>query len=180
MLKHAFYMIKWFQPILKMFEPLSKNPQKLYKTLIFLVLWKQSDRTVRSIMSTYLATIEWITANIIKDEEQWIIKKILYQEYERGVTMLGLVPVNKETFGQIMKSIYPRLESRRLGSRENTSSAYVGLRKRINSLQEPVGRRLQLQAPTQEIPATRFQRLIGRFQRIKVRIQVLFQLDAQL
>ena len=112
-------------------------------------------------MSTYLATIEWITANIIKDEEQWIIKKILYQEYERGVTMLGLVPVNKETFGQIMKSIYPRLESRRLGSRENTSSAYVGLRKRINSLQEPVGRRLQLQAPTQEIPATRFQRLIG-------------------
>ena len=180
MLKHAFYMIKWFQPILKMFQPFSKNPQKLDKTPKFLVLWKQSERTARSIMSTYLATIEWINANTIEDEEQCIIKKILYLEYVRDVTMLGIVPVNKEEFGKIIKSIYLRLESRRLGSRENSSSAYVGLRKRINSLQEPVGSRLQLQAPTQQIPATRFQRLIGRFQRIKVRIQVLFQLDAQL
>ena len=112
-------------------------------------------------MSTYLATIEWITSNTIEDEEQWIIKKILFQEYVRDVTMLGLLPVNRETFGQILKSIYPRLESRRLGSRENTSSAYVGLRKRINILQEPVGGWHQLQAPTQKIPATRFQRLIG-------------------
>ncbi|KAL6077614.1 Transcription factor rfx3 [Balamuthia mandrillaris] len=57
-------------------------------------------------------------------------KKFVYQQYVNHCNDNGLPPTNSATFGKILRSVFPHLKTRRLGSRGHTKHHYHGIRLR--------------------------------------------------
>jgi Glu-tRNA(Gln) amidotransferase subunit E-like FAD-binding protein len=57
-------------------------------------------------------------------------KEQVYRHYREFCEETGVQQTNCATFGKILRSVFPNLKTRRLGSRGNTKHHYHGIRRR--------------------------------------------------
>ncbi|XP_037087656.1 transcription factor RFX4-like [Pollicipes pollicipes] len=72
-------------------------------------------------------TLRWLRDNYELREGVCIPRSVLFQHYTVCCYENGMVPVNAASFGKIVRQEYPRLTTRRLGTRGKSRYHYYGL-----------------------------------------------------
>lgn len=73
-------------------------------------------------------TIVWLHSNLEVAEGVSLGRHTLYEHYVQHCTDTGQDPVNTASFGKLIRSVFPNLKTRRLGTRGNSKYHYYGIR----------------------------------------------------
>ena len=76
---------------------------------------------------------DWLRANFEENGESSIARHVVYEMYVAYCTKVGIEPVNPASFGKIIRSVFVKIKTRRLGMRGNSKYHYNGIRIRENS-----------------------------------------------
>eukprot|EP00127_Corallochytrium_limacisporum_P004366 Clim_evm49s158 gene=Clim_evmTU49s158 len=79
------------------------------------------------------ATVGWLLENYETAEGVSLPRSTLYAHYLEHCTMHNLDAVNAASFGKLIRSVFPNLKTRRLGTRGNSKYHYYGIRVRPTS-----------------------------------------------
>lgn len=74
------------------------------------------------------ATVAWLHENFEACEDISLGREPLYNYYVEHCGVLGTDPVNQASFGKLIRSVFPKLKTRRLGTRGNSKYHYYGIR----------------------------------------------------
>lgn len=69
----------------------------------------------------------WLTDHYEPQENISLPRSVLYDHYLEFCQSQGTEPVNSATFGKIIRSVFPTLRTRRLGTRGNSKYHYFGI-----------------------------------------------------
>lgn len=85
--------------------------------------------------------VHWIKKNyeLSADSSSDLPKEQVYRHYREFCEETGVQQTNCATFGKILRSVFPNLKTRRLGSRGNTKHHYHGIRRRKSPLSTESG-----------------------------------------
>ena len=78
-------------------------------------------------------TVVWLHDNFEAAEGVSLGRKTLYSHYETHCTSEKTDPVNQASFGKLIRSVFPNLKTRRLGTRGNSKYHYYGIRVKEDS-----------------------------------------------
>eukprot|EP00041_Stephanoeca_diplocostata_P036354 m.1323324 g.1323324 ORF g.1323324 m.1323324 type:complete len:663 (+) comp24849_c0_seq2:191-2179(+) len=81
----------------------------------------------QNITRTSPATVVWLHENYEAAEGVSLGRSTLYQHYTDHCNRLGQEPVNAASFGKLIRSVFPNLKTRRLGTRGNSKYHYYGI-----------------------------------------------------
>eukprot|EP00051_Salpingoeca_urceolata_P029587 m.490342 g.490342 ORF g.490342 m.490342 type:complete len:493 (-) comp27843_c0_seq1:147-1625(-) len=82
---------------------------------------------------TPAATVDWMHENFEACEGGSLGRETLYKHYCDHCSGIGSEPVNQASFGKIIRSVFPGLKTRRLGTRGNSKYHYYGIKLQDNS-----------------------------------------------
>lgn len=77
--------------------------------------------------------IEWLQENYEASEGTSLPRSTLYAHYVEFCGNMNIEPVNAASFGKLIRSIFPTLKTRRLGTRGHSKYHYYGIRIKPNS-----------------------------------------------
>jgi len=77
--------------------------------------------------------IQWLQDNYESAEGTSLPRSTLYAHYVSFCGSMDLEPVNAASFGKLIRSIFPNLKTRRLGTRGHSKYHYYGIRIKANS-----------------------------------------------
>ncbi|KAI1720313.1 RFX DNA-binding domain-containing protein [Ditylenchus destructor] len=78
-------------------------------------------------------TLEWLNNNYEASEGASLPRCTLYDHYLAHCEELNLRPVNAASFGKLIRSVFQKLKTRRLGTRGNSKYHYNGIRIKATS-----------------------------------------------
>jgi hypothetical protein len=64
--------------------------------------------------------VEWLRASFELCDGAHIAREILYQQYADYCAVSSRMPMNSASFGKIIRSVFPSIATRRLGTRGNS------------------------------------------------------------
>ncbi|KAG5456391.1 MAG: RFX DNA-binding domain-containing protein, partial [Olpidium bornovanus] len=70
----------------------------------------------------------WLMANYEVEEEHNVPRSSMYSHYLKYCQHHGVRPVNSASFGKLVRSVFPDLKTRRLGTRGQSKYHYCGIR----------------------------------------------------
>eukprot|EP00047_Mylnosiga_fluctuans_P023238 m.134361 g.134361 ORF g.134361 m.134361 type:complete len:559 (+) comp9517_c0_seq1:1736-3412(+) len=90
----------------------------------------QSAAFTQNVTRTAPATVVWLHEHFEAAEGVSLGRSTLYQHYCDHCTLHHYDPVNQASFGKLIRSVFPNLKTRRLGTRGNSKYHYYGIRLR--------------------------------------------------
>eukprot|EP00049_Salpingoeca_infusionum_P007161 m.116316 g.116316 ORF g.116316 m.116316 type:complete len:576 (+) comp13604_c0_seq1:243-1970(+) len=89
---------------------------------------RQSNPYAHNITRTSPATVIWLHENFEACEDRSLGREPLYNHYCEHCKSLNQEPVNQASFGKLIRSVFPDLKTRRLGTRGNSKYHYYGVK----------------------------------------------------
>ncbi|EGD79943.1 hypothetical protein PTSG_10225 [Salpingoeca rosetta] len=89
---------------------------------------RPSNPYTHNISRTAPATVVWLHENFEACEDVSLGREPLYKHYIDHCKEMGQDPVNQASFGKLIRSVFPNLKTRRLGTRGNSKYHYYGIR----------------------------------------------------
>eukprot|EP01117_Protostelium_nocturnum_P002814 TRINITY_DN13735_c0_g1_i4.p1 TRINITY_DN13735_c0_g1~~TRINITY_DN13735_c0_g1_i4.p1 ORF type:complete len:619 (-),score=154.84 TRINITY_DN13735_c0_g1_i4:117-1973(-) len=77
--------------------------------------------------------LQWLTDNYECQEGSSLPRSQLYNHYLRFCSMNNFDPINPASFGKLIRSVFPSLKTRRLGTRGHSKYHYYGVNVKSNS-----------------------------------------------
>eukprot|EP01134_Creolimax_fragrantissima_P003798 CFRG3798T1 len=77
-----------------------------------------------------VTVVKWLMDNYEMWDNHSIPRQSVYDKYEEYSKIYNLGPCNNATFGKLIRSIFPNLKTRRLGTRGNSKYHYYGIREK--------------------------------------------------
>lgn len=87
----------------------------------------------QNVTRTSPATVSWLHDHFEAAEGVSLGRSTLYQHYCDHCTLNRYDPVNQASFGKLIRSVFPNLKTRRLGTRGNSKYHYYGIRLKDSS-----------------------------------------------
>lgn len=87
----------------------------------------------QNVARTAPATLAWLHEHFEAADGISLGRSTLYQHYCDHCTLNRYDPVNQASFGKLIRSVFPNLKTRRLGTRGNSKYHYYGIRLRDSS-----------------------------------------------
>ncbi|OQV25959.1 MHC class II regulatory factor RFX1 [Hypsibius exemplaris] len=78
-------------------------------------------------------TVEWLMDNFELAEGMTMPRSTVFHHYVRHCRRIGIEQMNQATFGKVIRSVFPAIRSRRLGTRGQSRYHYYGLRINLKS-----------------------------------------------
>lgn len=82
----------------------------------------------QNVTRTAPATVLWLHEHFESADGVSLGRSTLYQHYCDHCTLNRYDPVNQASFGKLIRSVFPNLKTRRLGTRGNSKYHYYGIR----------------------------------------------------
>jgi hypothetical protein len=77
------------------------------------------------------ATVVWLHEHFEPADGMSLGRERLYAHYKDHCALRRFEPVNQASFGKLIRSIFPNLKTRRLGTRGNSKYHYDGIRVKV-------------------------------------------------
>ena len=72
----------------------------------------------------------WLSQQFEASDTMSLARSEIYQQYEENCRLYAVEPVNAATFGKIIRTVFPSIRTRRLGTRGNSKYHYYGIKYR--------------------------------------------------
>ncbi|KAI8577741.1 hypothetical protein K450DRAFT_250604 [Umbelopsis ramanniana AG] len=77
--------------------------------------------------------LSWIHSNYVIDKDHSVARNDAYEHYISSCEGLNLRPINSALYGKLMRSVFPDMSTRRLGTRGSSKYHYGGIKRRVSS-----------------------------------------------
>ncbi|KAH8556172.1 RFX DNA-binding domain-containing protein [Umbelopsis sp. PMI_123] len=77
--------------------------------------------------------LNWIHSNYVRDKDHSVARNEAYEHYIASCEGLNLRPINSALYGKLMRSVFPDMTTRRLGTRGSSKYHYGGIKRRVSS-----------------------------------------------